>query len=101
VTAAAGATAGYFMLHTRSLHDDFTSAGCSAAPASGCDTKKSDGESAEATANITLGVTAGLAVLVTVVGVAFTDWKRCAPRPRAERVARRRRRDLFASLLSA
>jgi hypothetical protein len=75
VTAAAGATAGYFMLHTKSLHDDFASAGCSDAPASGCDTKKSDGESAQTTANITLGVTAGLAVLVTLVGVAFTDWK--------------------------
>jgi hypothetical protein len=75
VTAAAGATAGYFMLHTKSLHDDFASAGCSNAAASGCDTKKSDGESAQTTANITLGVTAGLAVLVTLVGVAFTDWK--------------------------
>jgi hypothetical protein len=74
-TVVAAGASGFFMLKTKSNHDDFVSAGCDKAPFAGCDTKKSDGDSMQTTANIALGVTAGLALVVTVIGVAFTDWK--------------------------
>lgn len=73
-TIIAGAGAGYFMVTTKSKHDDFVSAGCEAGPAAGCDSLKSSGSSAQTTANVVIGVTAVLAVATVVIGAAFTNW---------------------------
>jgi len=73
-TVVAGAGAGYFMVTTKSKHDDFVAAGCEAGPAAGCDSLKSSGSSAQTTANIAIGVTAVLAVATVVIGAAFTNW---------------------------
>jgi hypothetical protein len=74
-TVVAGAAATYFMLDTKSKHDDFVSNGCEAAPQSGCTALKDDGESAQTIANIGIGATALFAVATIVIGAAFTDWR--------------------------
>ena len=74
VTVLAGATTTYFMVTAKSKHDDFVSGGCEAAPNAGCTSLKSDGESAQTSGNVALGVTAVFAVATAVVGAAFTRW---------------------------
>ncbi|HSO40253.1 MAG TPA: hypothetical protein VLT33_47335 [Labilithrix sp.] len=73
-TVVAGAAMAYFMVTTRSKHDDFVGAGCESAPGAGCSALKKDGESSQTAANVGLGVTAVLAVATVVVGAAFTRW---------------------------
>ena len=74
-TVVAAATAGYFMLTTKSKHDDFVRDGCEAAPGATCDGLKKDGDFAQTAANVTIVVTAALTVATVVLGAAFTDWK--------------------------
>jgi hypothetical protein len=73
-TVVAGGAATYFMLNTKSKHQEFVDGGCELGPAAGCNTLKNDGGSSQTTANVMIGVTAVLAVATVVIGAAFTDW---------------------------
>ena len=64
----------YFMLNAKSKHDDFVRGGCETAPSSGCTGLQGDGQSAQTSANVGLGVTAIFAVATVVVGAVFTRW---------------------------
>ncbi len=74
VTVVAGAATTYFMLNAKSKHDDFVRGGCETAPSSGCTGLQGDGQSAQTSANVGLGVTAIFAVATVVVGAVFTRW---------------------------
>ncbi len=73
-TVVIGGGAAYFMVQTRSTHDDFVSAGCERGPAAGCNSLKDDGDAQQRTANLALGLSAVLAVATVVIAVGFTDW---------------------------
>jgi hypothetical protein len=75
-TVLAGAGAGYFMVTTKSTHDDFVAAGCDAGPAASCQSLKDDGDTSQLRANVAIAATAVFAVATVVIGVAFTDWSR-------------------------
>ena len=74
VTVLAGAATTYLMLNAKSKHDDFVDGGCGAALNAGCPALKNDGEAAQTSANVGLGVTAVFAVATVVVGAALTRW---------------------------
>jgi hypothetical protein len=60
---------------TKSTHDDFVKAGCDRAPASGCESKQSSGQTLQVLADVGFAMTAVAGVATIVIGVAFTDWK--------------------------
>ncbi|MBX3191278.1 MAG: hypothetical protein KF819_30050 [Labilithrix sp.] len=74
-TVVAGAAATFFMLKTKSKHDEFVALGCESAGLAGCGVLKNDGESSQTVANVAIGATALFAVATVVIGAVFTDWE--------------------------